>query len=64
MNPNSAPSYREAGVDLEVGDRLVERLKPLAAQTRTAGVESGLGAFGGFFSFGCAHVEAEEFFAH
>jgi phosphoribosylformylglycinamidine cyclo-ligase len=51
MNPNSAPSYREAGVDLEVADRLVERLKPLAARTRTAGVESGLGAFGGFFSF-------------
>jgi phosphoribosylformylglycinamidine cyclo-ligase len=46
-----AASYKEAGVDLAVAEALVERLKPLAATTRTPGVESGLGAFGGFFSF-------------
>jgi phosphoribosylformylglycinamidine cyclo-ligase len=51
MGKEAAPSYKRAGVDLEVADALVERLKPLAASTRTPGVESGLGSFGGFFSF-------------
>lgn len=51
MSHNVARSYKQAGVDIEAAEALVERLKPLAAQTRTPGVESDLGAFGGFFSF-------------
>jgi phosphoribosylformylglycinamidine cyclo-ligase len=51
MKKPSAPSYKQAGVDLEVADALVGRLRPLAESTRTPGVESGLGSFGGFFAF-------------
>jgi phosphoribosylformylglycinamidine cyclo-ligase len=42
-------TYRDAGVDIESGDRLVQRIKPLAAATRRSGVLSGLGGFGGLF---------------
>jgi phosphoribosylformylglycinamidine cyclo-ligase len=38
--------YKSAGVDIEAGDALVERIKPIAAKTRTAGVMAGLGGFG------------------
>ena len=31
-------SYRAAGVDIDAGDALVERIKPLAARTRRPGV--------------------------
>jgi phosphoribosylformylglycinamidine cyclo-ligase len=51
MRKPSAPSYKQAGVDLDVAEALVGRLKPLAESTRTPGVESGLGSFGGFFAF-------------
>ena len=42
-------SYRDAGVDIERGEALVERIKPGAAATRRAGVLGGLGGFGGLF---------------
>jgi phosphoribosylformylglycinamidine cyclo-ligase len=42
-------TYRDAGVDIESGNRLVERIKPLAERTRRSGVVSGLGGFGGLF---------------
>jgi len=42
-------TYRDAGVDIEAGNRLVERIKPLAEKTRRPGVVSGLGGFGGLF---------------
>ncbi len=51
MSKEAAPGYKRSGVDLETADALVGKLKPLAASTRVPGVESGLGAFGGFFSF-------------
>ncbi len=51
MSGHEASAYREAGVDLQSADEVVRRLKPLAAATRTAGVESELGSFGGFFAF-------------
>lgn len=43
-------TYKEAGVDIEAGDALVERLKPLAARTRRPEVLSGVGGFGGLFA--------------
>jgi phosphoribosylformylglycinamidine cyclo-ligase len=42
-------TYRDAGVDIEGGNRLVERIKPLAERTRRPGVVTGLGGFGGLF---------------
>jgi phosphoribosylformylglycinamidine cyclo-ligase len=42
-------NYKSAGVDIEAGDALVERIKPIAARTRTAGVMAGLGGFGSLF---------------
>jgi len=42
-------NYKSAGVDIEAGNALVERIKPIAARTRTAGVLGGLGGFGSLF---------------
>lgn len=42
-------SYREAGVDIDAGEALVQRIKPWCAETRTEGVLGGIGLFGGFF---------------
>ncbi|HLT30677.1 MAG TPA: phosphoribosylformylglycinamidine cyclo-ligase [Myxococcaceae bacterium] len=44
-----ATTYRDAGVDIEAGDALVERIKPLAQRTFRPGVLSGVGGFGGLF---------------
>jgi phosphoribosylaminoimidazole synthetase len=46
----SAPlTYRDAGVDIDAGDALVDRIKPLAARTMRAGVLAGIGGFGALF---------------
>ncbi len=47
--PSSSISYRDAGVDIEAGNELVERIKPIAARTRRPGVLAGLGGFGALF---------------
>jgi phosphoribosylformylglycinamidine cyclo-ligase len=44
-----AGTYREAGVDIEAGEALVEAIRPLAAATRRPGVLGGLGGFGALF---------------
>lgn len=44
-----ALSYKDAGVDIEAGDALVERIKPLAAKTMREGVLAGIGGFGALF---------------
>ncbi len=43
-------TYKDAGVDIDAGNELVERIKPLVAATRRAEVLSGLGGFGGLFA--------------
>jgi phosphoribosylformylglycinamidine cyclo-ligase len=43
-------TYKDAGVDIEAGDALVERIKPLAARTRRPELLSGVGGFGGLFA--------------
>ena len=48
QNPKSL-NYKSAGVDIAAGNELVERIKPIAARTRTAGVMAGLGGFGSMF---------------
>jgi len=45
----SSLSYRDAGVDIEAGNALVDRIKPLAAKTKRPGVMAGLGGFGSLF---------------
>jgi len=42
-------SYRDAGVDIDAGDELVERIKPFARKTMRAGVLGGIGGFGALF---------------
>ncbi len=42
-------SYREAGVDIEAGERLVERIRPLSEGTSRPGVLGSLGGFGALF---------------
>lgn len=42
-------SYKSAGVDIDAGSALVERIKPIAARTRRPGVMAGLGGFGSLF---------------
>ena len=44
-----ALTYRDAGVDIDAGDALVEAIKPLAQSTRRPGVLAGLGGFGALF---------------
>src|SRR5438067_11047194 len=39
-------SYREAGVDIDAGDRLVEAIKPFAKRTLRPEVLAGIGGFG------------------
>ena len=41
--------YKQAGVDISSGNALIERIKPIAAKTRTKGVMAGLGGFGSLF---------------
>jgi len=52
MTQNSPPSplsYKDAGVDIDAGDALVERIKPLARKTMREGVLAGIGGFGALF---------------
>ncbi|HNQ75092.1 MAG TPA: phosphoribosylformylglycinamidine cyclo-ligase [Pseudothauera hydrothermalis] len=43
-------SYRDAGVDIDAGDALVERIKPLARRTLRPEVLGGIGGFGALFA--------------
>jgi len=42
-------NYRDAGVDIDAGNDLIEQIKPLAAATKRPGVMAGLGGFGALF---------------
>ena len=42
-------TYARAGVDIDAGNALVERIKPAAATTRRPGTMAGLGGFGALF---------------
>lgn len=43
-------SYKEAGVDISLANRIVKKIKPLVNKTFTPGVVSDIGSFGGLFS--------------
>ncbi len=47
--PSDSLTYKDAGVDIDAGDRLVDNIAPYAAKTKRAGVLGGLGGFGALF---------------
>lgn len=46
---NMSLTYQNAGVDIDAGERLVDRIKPMVRRTVTPGVMSEVGLFGGLF---------------
>jgi len=50
----STISYKDAGVDIDAGNALVEAIKPLARSTARAGSDAGLGGFGALFDLKAA----------
>ncbi len=53
-NGSNGLTYGDAGVDIDAGNALVERIKPAAASTKRAGVMDGLGGFGAMFDLKAA----------
>lgn len=49
MSNKQSLSYKDAGVDIDAGNELVERIKGVAKRTRRPGVLAGLGGFGAMF---------------
>ena len=49
MTKKNGLTYAEAGVDIDAGNTLIERIKPAAKQTKRSGVVAGLGGFGALF---------------
>lgn len=49
MTEKISLTYKDAGVDIDAGDALVEHIKPLARATHRPGVLGGIGGFGGLF---------------
>lgn len=47
---NKPLTYKDAGVDIDTGNELVERIKPLVKRTRRPEVLAGIGGFGGLFA--------------
>ena len=54
MTKANGLTYAEAGVDIDAGNALVERIKPAAKSTDRAGTMSGLGGFGALFDLKAA----------
>ena len=50
MMTNKPLTYKDAGVDIDAGNELVERIKPLVKRTMRPEVLAGLGGFGGMFA--------------
>lgn len=54
---NVSLSYRDAGVDIDAGDALVDAIKPFAKRTMRDGVLGGIGGFGALFEIGKKYKE-------
>lgn len=56
-SPASGLSYRDAGVDIDAGDALVERIKPFAKRTLRPEILSGIGGFAALVEIGTRFAE-------
>lgn len=54
MSRDKSLTYKNAGVDIDAGNALVERIKPLVKTTRRQGVLGSIGGFGGLFELDLA----------
>ena len=54
MNKSKRLSYRDAGVDIDAGNRLIDLIKPLTRATARPGADGTLGGFGGVFDLKAA----------
>ncbi len=57
MTTKTPVTYRSAGVDIDAGNALIERIKPRVAATNRPGVMSGLGGFGALFELDVARYQ-------
>ncbi|MEY2960631.1 MAG: hypothetical protein RLZ60_461 [Pseudomonadota bacterium] len=57
MTKKNGLTYADAGVDIDAGNTLVERIKPAAKRTARSGVMAGLGGFGALFDLKGAGYE-------
>lgn len=57
LDPSRSLSYRDAGVDIDAGDALVENIKPLARRTMRPEVLGGIGGFGALFELSSRYRE-------
>src|SRR5580698_1162903 len=53
-HPENGLTYKDAGVDIDAGEALVERIAPAAKATRRPGADAELGGFGGLFDLKAA----------
>jgi phosphoribosylformylglycinamidine cyclo-ligase len=53
-HPENGFTYKDAGVDIDAGEALVERIAPAARATRRRGADADLGGFGGLFDLKAA----------
>ncbi len=52
--PSNGLSYKQAGVDIDAGNALVDAIKPLVRSTRRPGADAEIGGFGGLFDLKAA----------
>mgnify|MGYP000462689864 CR=1 FL=1 len=57
MSNTKSATYRDAGVDIDAGNRLIERIKPLVKATNRPGVLGGIGGCGGLFEPDLSHYQ-------
>ncbi|GAB1268653.1 phosphoribosylformylglycinamidine cyclo-ligase [Aurantivibrio infirmus] len=57
QNTRESLSYKDAGVDIDAGNALVDRIKSVAKRTSRPGVLGGLGGFGGLFQLPSGYKE-------
>ena len=54
---SSSYTYKDAGVDIEAGNRLISEFKPIAAATARPGADASLGGFGALFDLKALNLE-------
>jgi phosphoribosylformylglycinamidine cyclo-ligase len=54
MRENKAKTYASAGVDIDAGNAMVEKIRPIVRTTRRSGAGAEIGGFGGLFDLKAA----------